>query len=552
MIGAGTQAAGFNKPQPLIMQSTHFPAPNKGVDTRAAISDMNLENCIYTFNLVPNDFGMSVRSGYREWCIDLDNGGAVGGIRTIMVFDGSVTEPSDNRLFVVTNEGIWDCTTFDTPILTAAVFADPTGNAGHGVYAHYTDQSGEDFLYYADAVNGLWEYTESTGIWAQATDITGPDETKIAFVMVHKQRLWMIEQDSTIGWYLPIASNSGQATEFFFGAKFTHGGELIALINWSVDGGNGLDDYLVAVSSAGDVIPYQGADPSIVTGVGGWNSRGTYFIGKIPAGRRFFSEFSGELYLLSSFGLIAMSDLLKGVDSRDTSAKSLTFPIASILRQQLFNTSEELGWEPIFIPSRGLLIIDSPRNDVTGKDVQYVMTLSTEGWGFLRDVPSQVFAEWDNRIFFGDADNRVLIMDTPRDNVLIDQNDPLADGESIKFSLLGAYSNAGSPGRFKRGQMVRADFLSELNISFRSKILYDYQLAETFYAIANIQDTDIGAWDIGLWDVAVWGEGVPSNKNKLQGTSGMGRVMAVAIQGEAVDSAKLMGFDVMWIDGGPV
>ena len=552
MIGVGRQAAGFSRPQPETIQVSSFPAPNGGVDTKQAIGDMNINNCIYSYNLVPADFGMGIRSGYREWCKDLDDGGAISGVRTLMVFDGQVTEPSDNRLFAVTNEGIWDVTAYDTPILTAAVFADQTGDAGNGVYCHYTDQSGENFLLYADAVNGLWEFTESTGVWAASTDITGPDLTNVAFVMVHKQRLWLVEQDSTSAWYLPIASKNGQATQFFFGAKFTHGGELAALINWSVDGGAGLDDYLVAVSSAGDVIPYTGSDPSIVTGEGGWSAKGTYYIGKLPAGRRFFSEYSGELYLLSSFGLISMADLLRGVESRDTAEMSLTFPIAGVLRRELRKSYDQHGWEPTFLPSVGYLAINSPYDAVTGVDLTYVMAITLEAWGFIRDVPSQVYAEWDTRVFFGTADNRVCVMDVPRDNVLIDINDPLSAGEPIAFSMLGAYSHANAPGRFKRGQMVRADFLSELAITFRTKILYDYQLAEVFYPIGGVEESNIGVWDVGVWDQVVWGQGVASNKNKLQGSGGMGRVMAIAIQGEAVDTAKLMSFDVMWIDGGPV
>ena len=552
MIGVSRQAQGFTQPQEQKLQITTLPAPNGGVDARAALGNQELDNSIYSYNVVPNELGMTVRSGYREWCTGLDNGASNQGVRTIIVFDGSVTEPSDNRLFAITNEGIWDITTYNAPVFTAAAFPDTTGEAGYGVFCHYTDEAGEDFLFYADSVNGLWEYTASSGVWAASTGIIGPDSTKVAFIMIHKQRLWLVEQDSTVGWYLPIASKNGQATEFFFGAKFTHGGELFALINWSVDGGIGLDDYLVAVSSAGDVIPYQGGDPSITTGADAWNTRGTYFIGKVPQGRRFFSEYSGELYLLSSFGVIAMSDLLRGVDSRDNSHKSLTFPISIYLRKALFETSEQLGWEPEFLPSRGLLLINSPRNNTTGKEIQYSMNIATEGWGLFRDVPSQVFAEWDNRIFFGTLDNRVCIMDTPRDDVLIDQNDPLADGKPILFSLLSAYSDAGAPGRFKRGQMVRADFISELDIAFRSKILYDYEIGEKFYPITGLPEESVGAWDIGVWETSVWGAGEPINKNKLQGTSGMGRMLAIAIQGEAVDTARLLSFDVMWLDGGPI
>lgn len=554
MIGVGRKAQGFNTPAPQEIQVTSLPAPNKGVDTQSALGNKDPQNSTYSYNVVPDESGMRVRGGYREWAIDLVlDVNVADGVKTIIVFDGSQTEPSDNRLFAITNEGIWDVTTYNTPVNVAVFDAQTTVNeSGQGIFAHYTDQSGDNFLFYADGANGLWEYTEVTDVWAKATGITGPDLTKIAFVVVHKQRLWLVEQDSTVGWYLPIASKNGQAEPFYFGPKFTHGGELSALINWTVDGGAGVDDYLVAVSSAGDVIPYQGADPSVVVGEAAWQSTGTYYIGKIPAGRRFYSEFSGELYLLSSFGIIAMSDLLVGVDSRHSDHKSLTYPISSVIREALRKTSEQVGWEPLFLPSRGILLITSPLDPVSGKYIQYTMNIALEAWGYFRDVPAVVIAEWDQAVYFGTADGRICIVDVARDNVLIDQEDPLANGVPIKFSLLTAYNNADTPGLFKRGQLVRPDFISQIEPVYRTKILYDYSVTEKLFLVPPSPNVQGGQWDIGNWDQVVWGAGETANYSKIQGSGGMGRVMAVALQGETVESARLLSFDIMWIPGGPI
>ena len=541
--------AGFARPQRKIVNATRLPAPNKGVDARTALGSMSTENCIYTFNLVPAEFGMEVRKGYREWQIGLEDSLSFG-VKSLVVFDGTVGDV-DDRLFAVTNEGIWDVTILgDAPVLEIAFSIDTSNQAGHGVFAHYTDQSGEDFLFYADSKNGLFEYSETTDAWVVASDIEGPDLTKIAFVVVHKQRLWMIEQDSTVAWYLPINSKTGEAQEFFFGSKFEHGGRLLALINWSVDGGVGLDDYLVAVSTSGDVIPYRGSDPTTVDGIDRWSSVGTYFIGKIPEGRRFFSEYSGELYLLSSFGLVAMSDLLVGVDSQDKSRTSLTFPIAQIIRNALELTGDRLGWQPTFMPSLGILLITSPIDPITGVYRQYQMNLAVEGWGFWRSVPMECAAEFNGSVYFGTSDSRIMVMDVYVDGVVLDPPEDEFNGYPINYSMLTAYSDVGSAATFKRAQFIRPDITSVTNPSYQTKVLYDYSFTEVIFNIPPDNLLAFGQWDIDEWDIAIWGEGNPRTFHKLIGSGGVGRTMAVAIRGTSINLTRLISFDIMWIDGG--
>jgi hypothetical protein len=59
---------------------------------------------------------------------------------------------------------------------------------------------------------------------------------------------------------------------------------------WTVDGGDGPDDRAVFVTSEGEVIVYQGTNPSSATT---WAKIGSYYIGK-PLGRRCLEKFGGD------------------------------------------------------------------------------------------------------------------------------------------------------------------------------------------------------------------------------------------------------------------
>ena len=55
----------------------------------------------------------------------------------------------------------------------------------------------------------------------------------VAFVMVFKQRIWVILEDEDDAWYLPTASVAGELKKFTFGSKMPHGGNLVGLWNWA-------------------------------------------------------------------------------------------------------------------------------------------------------------------------------------------------------------------------------------------------------------------------------------------------------------------------------
>ena len=545
-------SATYRRPAPQVARTATIPGPVLGIDARTILSEGNPNFCIYSFNLVPAEYGLKVRSGYREWAIELNNGSGVG-VRTIIPFGGDDDDASDDRLFAVTNEGIWNVSTYAAAPVFVLDFSNPVnggitgGDAGRGVYTQLTTDAGDKMVFYADAENGLFTYDAVSDIWSRASGFTGVTIEDVVFVTTHKDQLWMFERDSSVAFYLAAGAIMGAATAFYFGSKFKHGGNLAGLFVWTIDGGSGVDDLLVAVSRAGDVIPYQGTDPSSADT---WGSVGQYFIGAVPAGHRFANGESGNLYLLSIFGLISMQELIRGVYAQNIRENTETLKIAQIIRPAMDLTRNDFGWDVLLLPSIGSLVIGSPK--ILSQDyVQYVTNTTNGGWGLWRDVPLDCCAEWSGKIYIGDSDNRVLVMDVDIDNSLITPPEEGANGDAVNWSILTTFQSLGQPALFKRGQYVRAQFLAAIKPNSTSNFRYDFDLSEVLNtASSSINSSSL--WDFGLWDSAVWGADTPTGQDQLQGGWGMGRSIAIATSGNSRVETTLIHWDVVYDSGAPL
>lgn len=561
-------AKGIKRGQERTIQSLTLPAPQGGVDARSPLATMAGSNSIYSYNLTVQEGAVEVRSGYREWSLGLE--------QTSNLSAGTLiphTTAGNNYLWAVTNEGIWNVTDYNTapihelqPNSTGVAvddWTDTSAEASYGVFTAFTADNGDEYVLYADSRNGLWQRNisvpTSPELWIRPNlnnPASGPDVNveNINFVIVHKQRMWVVEKDQNHAHYLGIGAISGQTTAFFFGSKFKYGGGIAGLFNWTVDGGAGVDDYLVAVGEGGDLIPYKGIDPS----QDDWQNVGSFYIGKPPIGGTFASEYAGELYFLSEFGVIAMSDILKGVDLGDSNRNpnSLSFLITKLLRKDVAQRSNNYGWQMIFAPSRGDLIINTPQAGVA-QPTQYVLNLSMGAWSFWRDIPMSAVIDWNTSVYMlaepsGATSSNAYIMDVNRDNVKIVPPTSGQNGDDINFSILTSFSRLGADTVYKKVQYVRTDFLASNSPTLNTKVLYDYNINEPTTPVSPPDEGVLvsGLWDISTWDNALWAQGeygTPSNVTI--GADGMGRSIAIAIRGTAIDQTVLLSWDISWIAG---
>lgn len=534
----------FRTAKPQATQATVFPAPLRGMDARVPLAADKLDSCIWAINMVPTEYSMRVRRGYRIWQESL---GAE--VRSIIPYIGNAQTGAADKLFVSTENGIYDCTTQGAAPVLKVAFSTQSDDAGHGVYTNYVDESGDDLLFYADGENGLFRYDPDANTWAQATGIqAGPlalgtfDITDVVFVAVHKLRVWLVTKNANKAWYLPIRSATGDLTEFFFASKFKHGGDLVGLYNWTVDGGLGRDDHLVAISRGGDVIPWTGEDPADVTT---WTTTGTFFVGPVPLGRRVASEYGGELFILSKFGISSLTALLQGSNPADPYSNQIGHKIARLLRDDLRKFGGEYGWSVRFSATIGSLIVTCPKRD-DGRYRQYVYSISTEGWGLWRDVPLLSSDTWQGELMIGTDTGEVGRMDQSRDAIDISGD----GGNPIEWFLLTSFSHLGSPAMFKRAKFVRCNFVAEAEPLYEVSAHYDYNTAEPPEPVGQVGPPYGSFWDSGLWGDALWSVSLQNPYYSLLGASGMGRSVAIALVGQSNVNTDLVSFDVLWDTGG--
>lgn len=527
-------------PQQQNTKSYFLPAPMRGVNAVAGLASMTEMDAVMSFNLIPAGDGLRVRSGYREWVTNVPGDE----IRTMIPLRGELASLTDDKLFAVTNEGIYDCSLSTDDPQPAVLFPDDDEPAGWGQFTQFTTVGGQ-YLLYTDERNGYYIYDILADTWDKVVEGTNPgeienvDPNRFASVLSWKARLWFVERNTARAWYLPVGQITGTVSAFDFGNRFTRGGYLVNLFSWTVDGGDGVDDYLVAVSSTGDVVVFQGTDPSVSTAfsmVGIWN------IGDIPEGRRVGAAFGGELYLLSVFGVLPVSALLSGIDISQEEVY-ITRQITPAINARMASTWQQRGWEMTTFPSDNLFIIAAPKE--VGRDhFQFVQNLVTKGWGFYRSLPYVTGTVWQREFYFGTADGKVMIHTGGLDKVDID-----GDGaENIEWAVLSSFQGFDAPSYSKRVQMMRPVFTSSLIPAYTAGARYDFDMVELFQIPPNVNPGD-ARWDFALWDVAVWGGGVQVSE-RLIGGRGMGRMVAVWIRGNSSVATTLVGWDLMFDQGG--
>ena len=424
-------------PSAPVHQTYNQPPSVGGMNAVDSIAAMPPEDCLYTYNLMPSEYGLRLRKGTREWATGLPSS-----CNTLIPFEGQFADSSTDRLFAVCKEGIFDVTTFGTidpsPLVTFTVLN--TGEAGYGVSSEFTVDNGNRYLYYADGENGLWQYDETSASWSRPT-FTGTalefDVTTVAYVFSWKNRVWFIMQDRADAWYTDVNAVGGTVTKFTFGSKFNHGGELKSLFSWTIDGGEGVDDYLIAIGRGGDVLVYKGSDPTAAD----FGLTGSFYIGEVPESRRLGINYGGELYLLSTYGLTSLRDLVQGIDSSSLKA-SPSGKISRVLRQEVQEKKDAFTWQLTINPSDGFLQIIAPFT-FANQALQYSQNLLTRAWGMWRGVGVNCAAPWNAEYFLGGQQGNVLIYDGTLDgttlrgeNLWLDDTQSVGDGWSEPSALV--------------------------------------------------------------------------------------------------------------------
>ena len=373
-------------------------------------------------------------------------------------------------------------------------------------------------------------YTMATAPTANATTvgtyttvgITGADSSTFISVNLFKNRLWFTQKDTMKVWYLDVANLGGAATAIDFGGIARNGGYLQAMGTWTLDAGQGSDDYAVFVTSMGETMVYNGTDPSSAAT---WALKGVWQLGQ-TFNRKCFFKWSGDLLLLTQDGLVPLASALQS--SRLDPRINLTDKIFYAVSQAATTYYANFGWQINYFASENMLILNIP---ISGGMEQYVMHTITKSWARFTGLEAYCWeTSGSNEIYFG-GDGYVA-------NFYQGNSD---SGTNIQANAQQAYSYFDSPGQLKRFTLVRPIFQSNNGVPTTAiNISTDFEAQTEFGSLSfNPASTVGGVWDVSVWDDALWSAGDLVTKTWV-GVTGLGFSASINL------SVASQGIDFKW------
>ena len=360
------------------------------------------------------------------------------------------------------------------------------------------------------------------GTYTVALYITGVDSKNLINVNLFKHRLYYTEKNTMKVWYLPTDAIGGAALSLDFGGIARMGGYIQAMGTWTIDAGQGVDDYAVFVTNNGEVIVYNGTDPSDVNN---WALKGVWQLGQTFS-RRCFLKWAGDLLLLTQDGLVPLASALQS--SRLDPRINITDKIYFEISREISLYSTNFGWQIVYFASPNMLLINVPSDEGIQ---QYVMHTISKAWCSFTGINATCFELSYDNLFFGG-------------NGYVGQfwNGYSDDGANINALVQQAYSYFDAPGQLKRYTLVRPiiqtdngfpSVLCGINVDFD----YQNQLGQIAF---NPASTDLGTWDNAIWDTNTWGGSLSINRI-WQGVTGLGFSAGINM------SMASQGIDVHWV-----
>jgi hypothetical protein len=346
--------------------------------------------------------------------------------------------------------------------------------------------------------------------------IDGVSSSALSFVWSHKRRLWFVEGGTLSAWYLPVNSIAGTAVEFPLDSIFRLGGSLLFGGTWSQDTGDGLDDYMVFVTTEGEIAVYQGTDPSTAAD---WSLVGVYVIGK-PLNKTAWFRAGGDLVILTEDGIVPVSEALRK-DRAALQAAAITLSIEDLWQNAIANRDVAFNFSVSLWSTQTALFIGTP--DVGGGTTVLVANTRSGAWATIKGWDIQCSVIYQDRLFFGDSEGRLVEGDIQGNDLGL----PYSGRYVPKFQELGASDT-------KVVNHARILSRSAEVASPRLACFADYSVGQ-FPTEFDAPEAVGSLWGSAIWGTGTWGGGiVRSARFDWQ---------AVSAQGFAVAPAMIVGSD---------
>lgn len=455
-----------------------IPSPTDGWDQISPLAEMDPKRAPILTNWVPRPGFVEARQGSFIWT----NLGS-SPVETLMTY----RSPTGQTLFAASGNEIFNVSDYAQATVVASGFS-----AARWQYVgNFTPSGAATVLQAVNGVDPLQQWNGS--VWTEPSITSlNPGDTTAVFINIfaQKQRLWYIKKNSTLVYFMPTAAISGPvAGSQDFGPLFNRGGYLIAMADWTIDGGNGPQDYAAFISSQGQIALYSGTDP---TNSNAWTLVGVFNIAP-PIGYRCVCQIGSDVGIITQQGVLPISQVLPFDPSADRSV-AITARIQDAMAQATQSFGGNFGWQLLTFPLQQLLLLNVPVEENESQE-QFVMNTLTGAWCEFNGWNANCFEIFNSDLYFGDNDGNVLAAYTG-----------LADvATGVTLDMQCAFNWFDEPGKEKRMTMIQPLLTTQGNISLTLSVDVDFS---TSSAINTINLTAAGVtWDSAIWDVSLWPTG---------------------------------------------
>ena len=468
-----------------VSQPVSLPAPTGGWNARDGLTAMGPLDAVTLTNWYPATTECVLRNGYTKWAT-----GITGQVETLMAYSGGSTD----KFFAIANGNVYDVTS--SGAVGSAVV---TGLSNSKWQYCNIATGGGNFLSMANGVDAPRNYNGS--VWSTPT-ITGVTATTLESPILYAQRQFFIGKNTLKTWYLPVDSIAGAANAVDIAPYATKGGYIVSHGTWTIDAGQGVDDHYVIMTSKGQVIVYQGIDPS---NANSWSMVGVWDIGS-PVGPRSLYKYAGDMLVVCQDGVIPMSAALQS--SRVNPKVAITDKIQYAISEAITSYGANFGWQLLYVPTINQLWLNVPVEE--GKNQQqYVMNTISGSWCNYSGWNANCFELFQDNPYFGGDGFVGKAWDTNADN-----------GTNIDAYGLQAFNSFNGAGTLKRFTMSRPILRSDGVPAIYAGIDVDFNLND-LSAPLTTSPSLFGTWDSSLWDEANWGGALQVIQN-WQGIHGVG------------------------------
>lgn len=387
----GRKPVGYRSGQRERSEMKVTMAPIGGLNARDPLAAMPEQDAYVLDNLFPDASGVNTRGGSVVHEDDL-----ISPVETLMVYSGGI---DGGNLLAVAGDTLWDVTDAGSASVVQAGFTNARMQ-----YTMFSN-AGAQRLWACNGVDDPFTFDGASYTVLAVTGVTG-GQTELVYPFTFKHRLYSAANYKLGFYYLDVDAIQGAASYFDLTQVAEMGGYVVAIASITRDAGDGPDDNIVFITSRGELIVYEGYDP---TDINAWALVGRYKTGE-PIGRRCAFKYGGDVLLVTKLGLIPITSIMDG-GLFDPTQDTVTAKLGRALTDQM-PYKNVFGWQVVLHASNNMLILNVAAALDGSTYYQYVMNTITRAWCRFTGLNALCWVDFGDNVYFGDGSGTVFKADT--------------------------------------------------------------------------------------------------------------------------------------------